>query len=1080
MKHPCTSALTHLTSVRNTPIVRLTVAFMAFCTAVASGQTAPAPAASSPAKDDTILLSPFAVTSNTDVGFVSASALSGGRTAADLSDTPIGYSVQTQEFLQALNITSLDDAFEWSPNSRKYIDVNSAGVALGTDNMTSSTVRGVQSGAPMRNFFNVSYTLDAYNTERFDYMRGPNSVLFGAGTISGSANTQTKQARVDKSMTDTVLRFDSHGSARFSADLNRRISKTAALRLNILKDNGKTWKDGEIINKQGIDLAILWNITPSTQLRVGGEYGEDLTRTMIRPLLDALSGWDGTVFGLQSFTTSSTDQATYNIHGVSRLGSSATNQKYILSPDHGVIWNYAATVQTAGYGANMRPLDGLTPLLNSNIGIAGAPLIGSTFDLPASSLESLYSVATQNSSFTIPHRSFTNLGGAPVGSNRDKDINLAITQRFGSSFFMELAADYNSRHNYGNGSYWSGDAVTGFGNTYIDINKFTPIGTPNPEFLQAYQQAGPDRRFQDFAYAGAHMAAAYVKKWNWLTLNANTIIGLDRDSQITFREIGVLPINADPRQWGLNNANSFPLYYRHYFDQTLQADAPPIGQPMLVIDPVTGTQTTMTPQWVLSTSRTEGGVLKSWKNLNYGQASLQLSFFDKRFVLLGAAREDQQTAIQKLGLRAMSYPTGWNPTMTNYLWRPDAPANWATLAGSRPVDSSGVPTAASLTQQYQNDYNPPSVETKALTKTIGGVLRIIDSVSVFANYGQTFNPGTVGNVTIDFQSPSASRSDSLEEGIRFRLPNGRLNSQITHFSSQTKNDSGGQPPGYSNLNPIINTTSIANPNSGTNSRGLGNLPYTWVDMRDLKSEGWESETVANLTKQWRLTLNVGTTKATQGNVYRYTRQWLADNTAELTQILTDAGVVITNNIATVPTTGAHSPTAQAGANAWNSLQANAVNWVTGTQRLSRMMMYTGNIFTDYTFNRRYVKGLRLGIGLQYRGPEVIGFQGASTVPDPANPAAAIVDPNHNAYSPVWARSYGIGTITVAYPVKFGKKELNLNLTVNNAFNYKQPVYMDTGLRPYEGNLASPARSVVPMDYNYLEPITFRLSSSFKF
>ena len=1070
------AAQTYLSTVKTNPTVRLIAVFAVLATTMASAQTAPALRPSSLASDEAVVLSPFTVSTDKDVGFVAASSVSGGRTASDLSDTPIAYTVQTQEFLNALNITSLDDAFEWSPNSSKYMDNQQAGVALGVDPMSNSTVRGVASGAPMRNFFNVSYTFDAYNTERFDYMRGPNSVIFGAGTISGSANTQTKQANLNRRLDDIRLRLDSHGGVRFAGDVNAPIGRKAALRLNVVKDDGKTWRDGEIKNKTGAYLAFTMDLAPTTQLRVGAEYARDEIRQMITPLRDNLSGWDGTTYGLQSFTVAS---ATYTPHGVSRIGTSTTSATYILSPDHSAIYNYAGTVQTVGYNTGMRPLNGISPI-TANLGLSGQPIIDSPFNLPVPAGD-LYSIATQNSSFRIPKRTFTNLGAAPIGTNRDKDINLALTQRIGDSLFLELAADANQRNNYGNASYWYSDAVTGFSATYIDINKTTPTGATNPEFLQAYQQAGPDRRFQNSVYAGAHLAIAYGKQWKWVDLNFNTILGLDRDNSWTVREIGVLPINADSRQWGLNNANSFPLYFRQYFDQTPQA-APPIGgAPMTVINPLTGLNTTMTPQWVLSTSRTEGGVTKSWKNLNYGQASLQISLWKKRLILLGAVRQDQQTSIQKSGLRAMSYPVGWNPTNNNYTWRPNAPDNWAALPGSRPLDATGTPLAANLNQSYQNDFNPPNMKTKSTTKSLGGIVRLWGGFSAFGNYGQTFNPGGVGNVTINYVAIAPSTSDSSEVGLRYKLPDGRLSAQITHFSSQTLNDTGGQPTGYSNINPIINTASLSNPNSGTNSRGLGNVPYTWFDTRNLAAHGWEGEVVANFTREWRLTLNVGTTNATQGNLYAMTRSWLSANTPTLIQILQDAGVVITNNVASVPTNANVSPSAATGAAAWNSLQSNAVNWVSGKQLLNRMTKYTANIFTDYTFRSTALKGLRLGAGVQYRGPSVIGFQGSNTIPDPANPTtAAIPDPSHNAYTALWTRSYGIGTVTVAYPLSVGRKKVDLNLTVNNAFNYRHPIYNNFALRPYGANLASPARSVVPIDYTYLEPITLRLSADYKF
>jgi len=131
----------------------------------------------------------------------------------------------------------------------KYVDDQQAGIALGVDAMSNSTVRGVLSNGPMRNFFNVSYSFDTYNTERLDYMRGPNSILFGAGTISGSANTTTKFAMRGRTIDEVRLQADSHGSLRFVADVNHPLGDKVAVRLNVVRDDGKTWRNGEVKNK---------------------------------------------------------------------------------------------------------------------------------------------------------------------------------------------------------------------------------------------------------------------------------------------------------------------------------------------------------------------------------------------------------------------------------------------------------------------------------------------------------------------------------------------------------------------------------------------------------------------------------------------------------------------------------------------------------------------------------------------------------------------------------------------------------------------------------------------------------------
>src|SRR5262245_36682413 len=91
------------------------VAAAALATTVLA-QVASAPAIapnSGKSSTDAIVLSPFEVSTERDTGFVAASALSGGRLASDLRDTPVSYSVITRDFIDALNLTDLQAAADW-------------------------------------------------------------------------------------------------------------------------------------------------------------------------------------------------------------------------------------------------------------------------------------------------------------------------------------------------------------------------------------------------------------------------------------------------------------------------------------------------------------------------------------------------------------------------------------------------------------------------------------------------------------------------------------------------------------------------------------------------------------------------------------------------------------------------------------------------------------------------------------------------------------------------------------------------------------------------------------------------------
>ena len=97
------------------PHFRRLLLVVALPAALLPAQTATPPPAGRIA--DPIELTPFTVSSDRDEGFAATSALAGGRLATDLRDTPAAYSVMTREFIDALNLTDLQTAAEWSTGS---------------------------------------------------------------------------------------------------------------------------------------------------------------------------------------------------------------------------------------------------------------------------------------------------------------------------------------------------------------------------------------------------------------------------------------------------------------------------------------------------------------------------------------------------------------------------------------------------------------------------------------------------------------------------------------------------------------------------------------------------------------------------------------------------------------------------------------------------------------------------------------------------------------------------------------------------------------------------------------------------
>ncbi|MBM3853475.1 MAG: Plug domain-containing protein [Verrucomicrobia bacterium] len=156
------------------------------------------------------------VDSTRDVGFVAASALAGGRLATDLKNTPVAYPVLTRDFVDALGLTDVTNASTWTVNS-SFTQDDGRSVQFGSSGMNVRvSYRGAASDQARINFFPAYFDYDSFNLERFDFARGPNSILFGSGSNGGSANALYKEARLDKAFREVQVRIGSWENYRSS------------------------------------------------------------------------------------------------------------------------------------------------------------------------------------------------------------------------------------------------------------------------------------------------------------------------------------------------------------------------------------------------------------------------------------------------------------------------------------------------------------------------------------------------------------------------------------------------------------------------------------------------------------------------------------------------------------------------------------------------------------------------------------------------------------------------------------------------------------------------------------------------
>ena len=251
------------------------------------GQTSPErdPLTAEKSEEETIVLSPFEVSaSDGKHSYRAESTLAGTHVRAELKDIASAISVVTAQFLRDTGATNNLTLLQYTPNTEVGgINGNYAGVGGTFINGVSETsnflkpasntrVRGLDSADNTRDFFLSDIPWDAYNVDRVDLQRGPNSILFGLGSPAGIINASINMAGF-KDENKIENRFGSYGSLRNSLDLNRVLVKDElAVRVALLEDHTKYQQKPAYNHDKRAFGSISW----APQLKL---FGDDTSHT---------------------------------------------------------------------------------------------------------------------------------------------------------------------------------------------------------------------------------------------------------------------------------------------------------------------------------------------------------------------------------------------------------------------------------------------------------------------------------------------------------------------------------------------------------------------------------------------------------------------------------------------------------------------------------------------------------------------------------------------------------------------------------------------------------------------------------
>jgi len=506
---------------------------------------APATTPEQPAQlseEQPIVLNTFIVDTSMDKGYVAVNSLAGGRNNTPVAITPTSISSLTAAFIDDLQLTSANDALKWTmnaipgnftPNTGSGNEFNSWGVNL------RGAGTGPQGGtAPNVNYFPIYAIKDFFNVDRFEVDLGPNSILFGVGSLGGVVTSYTKKPRFDQDFTELDLDVTSLGGARAVVDENRRLSLLKkddfGIRISLLADHDQEWRKDDLIKRWGAAIATTFKLSDNTSVRFDVEAYEAILPQFAQNIVDHYSQWDGKTAS-QTWGAAPTG-GTANSQSMAEWGGPASFQLWI--PSEGTLSNWGA-----GYAGT---------------GLADGPFYSYAVMRP----DSYQLVGTSQYVPALPSRNFT--VGPSDGTNtlRYYTATAYIDQKINENSEFELSAyrfnDTEDSKNFESPS-----------NASVDINKQLPNGSANPEYGQIYSDMFLDQQIQDYAVNEFRAQLNYhfdtvvfnipVKEWISVSGGDQFTLKLTREYNGSYASY--------PLPWNSNNWTQDMIWAREYWNQ---------------------------------------------------------------------------------------------------------------------------------------------------------------------------------------------------------------------------------------------------------------------------------------------------------------------------------------------------------------------------------------------------------------------------------------------------------------------------------------------------------------------------------
>jgi outer membrane receptor protein involved in Fe transport len=929
------------------------VAFALSSAVFAVAQTAPATSTPKAEEADAVLLSPFVVQAEKDIGYVAQNTLAGSRLRTSLKDLGAAISPMTAEFLQDIAATNLVEAMEYGINARvETDDGRAAGPVADSYNDATRTfrIRGLPGASRTVNYFKYLGEVDIYNTGRVELSRGPNSILYGFGSPAGVVNVATKQAQTNKNSYQTVFRTDSWDGQRLTLDANLALIKNKlAVRAVYLRGRDGSWRASGHNDQDRYFLTTTWTPDRKTTIRSEFEYVTQ-NRFVPRPFnqVDQITVWWN--LGQQTFNNFNlalTPGAT-GTPGLPFTATTAQTQaggfETITTGNYVVVSDAFAGGYALDYSRFTRS-QRLQP--TGNYGVFDYGVLN-----PRATLEANW----VNGDFRSKAYNFSLQREILPGLNADLG-------------YMHQTYDTSTR----NLSTWDRYGIIG------DPNNYYPDGTLKPTANRYYFENRPTLLVNKQNVDQARATLAYEKSAG--NLGLFRVAGLaewsrtkNRNQTLEYAWFNGPSVtsggafSSDPL-----NANN-RVYWRSYLTDLTQLLDPNYRMPgpTNVENGVTfynaATKTTRTI-YGLPINRAQGNIDYYDEDLSSLMGVGQWFALKNRVVFTAGYRTDHLKHYETDAIRDPAGIAAGNAG----IWLPQMPNGNVTS------------------------------DLRGRTFTAGVVGHATDWLSLFVNASKSVN--TPGDIRVFGQDPTDKNPNTfaplrdgktMDYGFKLSLIEDRLYVTATRYKTTAHNDVGFS--GFTARGDIVAIwkslsdsayLAVANPNDSATAKAM----YEYTNrtqgyLLDSKTEGYELEIVGQPVKGWSVSLNFSQSESIRSRIASEVRAhidqwkslWLNYRNWSLTQSGTNTAAPTLgsfqdfNSTATADVTGDYTINSDTINERLVDVENNFFNnpYAFEGQRFIGDNKYNFNARTRYDFRTGALKGVSLGVGARWRAGRVAG------------------------------------------------------------------------------------------------------------